>query len=84
MPPYQERFPVGTRVRIANRAALESFIAAWHLHNPLHPDQLAFAGTTTLVRSVGFYHGGDLLYELDHVAGIWHEELLLEFSDRAT
>lgn len=29
-----------------------------------------------MVEKVGFYHGGDPLYKLDGVPGVWHEECL--------
>jgi hypothetical protein len=37
---------------------------------------LRYAGRTARVRSVSFYHGGDELYELEDIPGIWHEENL--------
>jgi hypothetical protein len=73
---YQEKFPVGTIVRIANRDALEDFMPTWKFHNRLQPDQLAFASKTGKIKSVGFYHGGDVLYEIEGVPGIWHERCL--------
>ena len=76
MPQYQEKWPVGARVRIANSAALEKFAREWRYHNKLRVEQLAYAGRETQVKSVGFYHGGDPLYVLEHVPGIWHEECL--------
>jgi hypothetical protein len=78
---YREEFPVGTAVRVVDRNQLEAFMATWTLHNPLHADQLAFAGVTARVASVGFYHGGDELYLLEHVPGIWHEACLAPASD---
>ena len=84
MPPYVERFPVGALVRIVERDRLESFQATWHYHHPLNVDQLRFAGRLARVAQVGFYHGGDVLYELDGIPGIWHEQHLIEISARAT
>ena len=74
--PYIEQFPVGTRVRIADRAALERFQREWRLHNPLQADQLSHAGRQAMVSDVGFYHGGDVLYTLENVPGVWHERCL--------
>jgi len=74
MTPYSERFPVGSTVRIAERHALEYFRKTWKLHNSLLPDQLAFGGARATIASVGFY--GDVLYVLDGVAGVWHEQCL--------
>jgi hypothetical protein len=45
----------------------------WKLHNKLIPEQLEYASTTGKIKSVGFYHGGDELYQIEGVPGIWHE-----------
>lgn len=76
MPPYEERFVVGSRVRVAGRAALETFKASWRYHNPITDQQLEAAGCLATVKAVGFYHGGDPLYELSEVPGLWHEQCL--------
>ena len=76
MPPYEELFPVGSEVLIASAEELQTFRREWRLHNPLSVNQLAFANATAVVKSVGFYHGGEALYELDGVPGVWHEGLL--------
>jgi hypothetical protein len=73
---YREKFPKGSRVRILNLEHLERFAREWTLHNPLQNEQLAFADQATVVETVGFYHGGDTLYELRGVPGLWHEECL--------
>jgi hypothetical protein len=39
-------------------------------------EQLAYADKTGKIKSVGFYHGGDVLYEIERMPGIWHEQLL--------
>ena len=75
--PYVEQFPIGTRVRVADRGQLERFRAKWHYHHPLAPDQLLYAGHEALVRQVSFYHGGDALYVLDGISGVWHEQCLV-------
>jgi hypothetical protein len=69
---YTEKFPAGSNVHIAERHALEHFRDTWKLHNPLHPEQLAFAGSRATIVSVGFYHGGDVLYVLEGIPGVWH------------
>jgi hypothetical protein len=74
--PYNEEFPVGTRVRVADRETLEHFKRTWTYHNPLQPEQLGYAGRTAQVESVGFYHGGDELYRLHGLPGVWHEACL--------
>ena len=74
--PYESRFEVGDEVRIGSAELLGRFVNEWRYHNPLTPEQLPFAGRTALVREVGFYHGGDALYVLDGVPGVWHDECL--------
>lgn len=71
--PLNEDFPKGSVVRIRSLAELERFRAEWKLHHPLQVGQLTFAGKTARVKEVSFYHGGDELYVLDGVPGIWHE-----------
>lgn len=73
---YNADFPEGTTVRIASRSDLEAFAGEWALHNPLVPEQLEFAGRTATVKSVGYYHGADELYELVGIPGVWHEGCL--------
>ncbi|MDT8070335.1 MAG: hypothetical protein ROO76_19375 [Terriglobia bacterium] len=74
--PYREEYPIGTTVRIKSADVLQQFYRSWKFHHPLTADQLAFFGRTTTVKGVSFYHGGDELYELADVPGIWHEELI--------
>ena len=74
--PYKEEFPKGTRVKIADRAFLEAFRQTCKRHHKLEPRQLGFADKIAEVKSVGFYHGADELYELDGVPGFWHEACL--------
>jgi hypothetical protein len=73
---YHEAFPKDSTVKIADRAFLENFLQTWMLHNKLKPGQLNYAGLVTAVESVGFYHGGDELYKLKDVSGIWHKQCL--------
>ena len=73
---YQERFPVGTAVKIREREYLQDFLKSWHLHHPLCPEQLDHGGQLDVVKKVGFYHGGDVLYELERSPGTWHEQCL--------
>ncbi|MEW6251003.1 MAG: hypothetical protein AB1716_10180 [Planctomycetota bacterium] len=76
MPPYQESFPVGSRVRIAGLSVLEEFRRTWKYHHALQPEQIEHAGREAEVERVGFCHGGDVLYELHGVPGTWHEQCL--------
>jgi hypothetical protein len=73
---YQAECEVGSFVRIADREDLERFLSNWKLHHPLDPSQLDYAGIRANVNRVSFYHGGDELYELRDIPGIWHELLL--------
>ena len=74
--PYKEEFPRDSAVQIADRAFLENFLKTWKLHHKLEPQQLNYANKSAKVKSVGFYHGGDELYELKGVPGMWHEQCL--------
>ena len=78
-PLYKEAFPKGSKVRITNRAFLEMFLKTWKFHNKLEPEQLNYANQVAEVDSVGFYHGGDQLYKLREITGIWHEQCLEAF-----
>ena len=69
-------FEVGTEVRIADRAFLEEFLEAGQYHNELEPEQLEYAGRTAKVQKVSFFHGGDEIYALEGIPGVWHEECL--------
>lgn len=63
-------------VRILDAERLHAFRATWRFHHPLSEVQLAYGGRTASVEAVGFYHGGDVLYELCGIPGIWHEACL--------
>jgi hypothetical protein len=69
-------FEVGTEVRIADRTFLEEFLEEGQYHNELEPEQLAYAGRVAKVKEVNFFHGGDEIYTLDGIPGVWHEECL--------
>jgi len=60
-------------VRIVDLPTLEQFLREWKHHSRLEPQQLAFAGKAAQVAKVGFYHGGDPLYALEGLPGVWHE-----------
>jgi len=72
----KQAFPLGTRVRIADRAALEEFAAKWRFYHRLHPEQLACGGREAMVVKVSFYVGGDAVYQLDGIPGTWPEQCL--------
>jgi hypothetical protein len=73
---YKEKYPVGTRVRIGALERLRQFKQKWKYHDPISDLQIQAAGKVDRVRAVGFYHGGDVLYELEFAPGTWHEECL--------
>ncbi len=76
MKPYEASFNIGSCVRVADRPTLQRFLEGWQHHDRLEPEQLAFAGKIARVEQVGFYHGGDPLYVLEGVPGVWHEDCL--------
>jgi len=77
---YHEAFPKGSKVRIQNRSFLENFLKTWKFHNKLNPEQLNYAEKVGEVESVGFYHGGDELYKLKDIPGIWHKQCLEAYT----
>jgi hypothetical protein len=70
------KFQTGSTVRISGRAVLDEFFRSWKLHNPLQPNQMECAEMTSKVARSFMYHGGDILYELEGLPGVWHEQLL--------
>jgi hypothetical protein len=74
--PYKVDFAVGSSVRIKSRAELEDFQRTWKFHHPLQDSQLEYAGTIATVLSVSPYHGGDELYYLENVPGVWNDPCL--------
>ena len=77
-PPYYDpaKFKNGSIVRVGSRAQLEEFLHTWEYHHKLQPEQLSYGGRITKVTWSGMYHGGDVVYQLEGVPGIWHEQLL--------
>jgi hypothetical protein len=76
MAPYQEKYPVGSKVKIVSREKLNHFLSTWKYHNKLTSEQLRYASNLVEVQAVNFYHGGDVLYQLKNAPGIWHEQCL--------
>jgi RNAse (barnase) inhibitor barstar len=76
MPPYKEQYAKGSRVRVRPVEALVHFRETWKFHHPLTEGMVSFAGREASVESVGFYHGGDVLYTLSGIPGTWHEACL--------
>jgi hypothetical protein len=73
---YKATFPEGSKVQVISRGALEAFARRWKYHHELRPEQMEYAGATATVKDVSFYHGGDQLYVLENVPGIWNEPCL--------
>jgi hypothetical protein len=78
MPPYEASFRQGSRAQIASLSTLVEFMRTWTLHHPLQPEQLEYAGKVGVVKAVGYYHGGDVLYWFEELPGTWHECCLIE------
>lgn len=78
---YKEEFPVGIKVKVKSREELELFIKEWKWHNPLPIEKLQYAGKIFKVESVGFYFGGNVLYKLEGIEGLWHEQNLLDTDE---
>jgi hypothetical protein len=73
---YKEKFPIGAKVRITDARRLHEFQQTWKYHHKLSTEQLTHGGDICEVEKVGFYHGGDVLYELRGLPGLWHEQCL--------
>jgi RNAse (barnase) inhibitor barstar len=84
MQPYRAQFAKGSRVFIQTPTALGRFRETWTLHHPLTAEMLPFAGQPAIVETIGFYHGGDVLYTLSGIPGTWHEACLCVPGSEAT
>jgi hypothetical protein len=73
---YPQKFVKGDVVKIADYFPLENFSKTWRYHHKLESRQLEFAEQIATIQDVGFYHGGDVLYVLEGIPGIWHEQCL--------
>jgi hypothetical protein len=71
------KYTRGSGVRVADRATLDAFFRDWKLHHRLSAEQLDYAGRVAIVVKYYMYHGGDMLYELEGLPGLWHEQLLV-------
>jgi hypothetical protein len=73
---YDAAYPKGSWVRVVSRSGLEMFRDTWKSHHKLEEEQFLFGDRVAQIKSIGYYHGGDVLYELEDVPGIWHERCL--------
>lgn len=72
------RFPEGSKARVADRATLEEFMATWKYHHKLRTEQLEYGDRVATVVDVGWYHGGDPVYKLEGIPGLWLDQCLLQ------
>ena len=79
---YTEQFPKGSKVRVKDRTFLESFRLSWAYHHPLEAEQVGYAARAAKVVTIGFYHGGDVLYTLEGIPGIWHQQCLEHYGEK--
>jgi hypothetical protein len=78
--PYKAEFEIGTSVQVADREFLENFLREWKFHNKLQPEQLSYHEQIAIVEKAYVYHGGDELYKLIGIPGIWHEQCLKAYT----
>jgi hypothetical protein len=76
MPAYEAAYAEGVSVVVLSRQELGVFRDTWRFHHKVEAEQLSFAGSVARVKSIAYYHGGNVLYELEGVPGIWHEQCL--------
>jgi len=73
------RFHLGDAVKVIGLRELEAFAREWKYHHRPSEEHMAYAGTSSIVCDVSFYHGGDRLYGLEgqpeHI--FWLEQCLL-------
>ena len=70
------KFAEGESVRVLDRNVLKEFMTTWKYHHNLVPEQIEYADRISKVKRISMYHGGDILYELENIPGIWHQHLL--------
>lgn len=74
--PYSAQFEEGAMVKVRSKADLERFQAEWQYHNPITAEQIEYADRTARIAEIGYYHGGEPLYRLEGLPGVWHEPCL--------
>ena len=73
---FHPKYAEGSIVRVAGRAALDEFVKTWKWHHKLESEQLEHAGKIAKIKQSGMYHGGDIVYVLEGLPGVWHEQCL--------
>jgi hypothetical protein len=71
-----DKYQPGDLVLIDSPELLASFARTWKRHHPLETRQMAYAGQSAKIANSFMYHGGDILYELEDVPGVWHQQVL--------
>jgi hypothetical protein len=80
MPAYHSVFLRGENVKIKPPEFLRQYLAPdWRWHNPLDSDNLKFAGGVFAVVDIGYFHGGEVMYELQGIRGFWHEDSVEDY-----
>ena len=69
-----DKFPEGSKVKIADKKTLEDFKKKWVFHHNLTDEQLKFAGKTGKIVKRMTFRNGDILVELEGMPGTWHEK----------
>jgi hypothetical protein len=71
-----DKFQAGDRVRIKSLEILQEF-TLHPVYQPLQESQFKYADKLAVIAESSMYHGGNILYQLKGVPGIWHQDLLL-------
>ena len=69
-------FEVGSEVRIADRAFSRVFSKPGSTTTSSSPSSSNTPAASAKVKDVTFFHGGDEIYTLEGIPGVWHEECL--------
>jgi hypothetical protein len=77
MPAYNALLAREADVRIADEGLLRQFMRPQYAyHHPVQVGMIEHAGEVAKIAEVAYYHGGDPLYTLYLVPGLWHEACL--------
>lgn len=71
-----DKFQAGDHVRIRSREILEEF-NLHPIYQRLQESQFEHAGKPAVIAESSMYHGGHILYRLEGIPGIWHQDLFL-------
>jgi len=79
MPDYHPIFKKGDKIKINDKDYLLNFQRTWKYHHNITDDQIKYAERLAAVKDVYIYHGGEVMYALKSIPGIWLEQLIEEF-----